>query len=174
MPRRELRYGKQVSDWLEDLGKSLRTSGNMLLIGSAGLLWHAHARGAWGQDRLPRTPGTSRNREAATGRAGFDLPDLLDDEADRERRPHDAVGAGPLPARRSGVEVHPNVEGPARVRRRQPSELEDGAGRASDERPRSAQPPVGPHLRLHGADEHRRRVPHPPRSRPHAWRLRGA
>jgi len=45
MPRRELKHGKQVADWLEDLGASLNSSGEMTLIGSAALLWHAFARG---------------------------------------------------------------------------------------------------------------------------------
>jgi hypothetical protein len=45
MPRRELKSGKQVADWLAELGASLKTPGNLTLIGSAALLWHAHDRG---------------------------------------------------------------------------------------------------------------------------------
>ena len=45
MPLRELRNGKQVADWLQALGGSLKSPGNMTLIGSAALLWHAHDRG---------------------------------------------------------------------------------------------------------------------------------
>ena len=45
MPRRELKNGKQVADWLAGLGASLKAPGNMTLIGSAALLWHAHDRG---------------------------------------------------------------------------------------------------------------------------------
>jgi hypothetical protein len=45
MPRRELKSGKQVADWLEQLGAALQSPGNMILIGSAALLWHAHDRG---------------------------------------------------------------------------------------------------------------------------------
>ena len=45
MPRRELKRGRQVAEWLEELGASLQTPGNMTLIGSAALLWHAQARG---------------------------------------------------------------------------------------------------------------------------------
>lgn len=45
MPRRELKKGKQVADWLEDVGKNLKMGGNMTLIGSAALLWHTHERG---------------------------------------------------------------------------------------------------------------------------------
>jgi hypothetical protein len=45
MPRRELKSGKQVADWLAELSASLEHPGNMTLIGSAALLWHAHERG---------------------------------------------------------------------------------------------------------------------------------
>lgn len=45
MPRRELNSGKQVADWLAELGASLKAAGNLTLIGSAALLWHAHDRG---------------------------------------------------------------------------------------------------------------------------------
>ncbi len=45
MPLRELKNGKQVADWLAELAAALRHSGEMTLIGSAGLLWHAHDRG---------------------------------------------------------------------------------------------------------------------------------
>jgi hypothetical protein len=45
MPRRELKSGKQVAEWLTDVGSKLRLPGNMTLIGSAALLWHAHERG---------------------------------------------------------------------------------------------------------------------------------
>ena len=44
MPRRELKNGKQVADWLAELGASLKAPGNMTLIGSAALLWHAYDR----------------------------------------------------------------------------------------------------------------------------------
>ena len=45
MPRRELKGGKQVADWLAELGATLKAPGNLTLIGSAALLWHAHERG---------------------------------------------------------------------------------------------------------------------------------
>lgn len=45
MPRRELISGKQVADWLAEVGSLLKAPGNMTLIGSAALLWHAHERG---------------------------------------------------------------------------------------------------------------------------------
>ncbi|HKW30012.1 MAG TPA: hypothetical protein VJT54_11790 [Verrucomicrobiae bacterium] len=44
MPRRELKSGKQVADWLAELGASLKSAGNLTLIGSAALLWHAYDR----------------------------------------------------------------------------------------------------------------------------------
>ena len=45
MPRRELKSGKQVADWLAEIGSQLKAPGNMTLIGSAALLWHAFDRG---------------------------------------------------------------------------------------------------------------------------------
>jgi hypothetical protein len=45
MPRRELKSGKQVADWLEEIGSQLKAPGNMTLIGSAALLWHVQDRG---------------------------------------------------------------------------------------------------------------------------------
>src|SRR6266571_3248137 len=45
MPRRELKYPRQVEDWLVELGKSLCNDGNMILIGSGALLWHAAQQG---------------------------------------------------------------------------------------------------------------------------------
>lgn len=44
MPRRELKSGKQVADWLTEVGDSLKSPGNLTLIGSAALLWHAQDR----------------------------------------------------------------------------------------------------------------------------------
>jgi hypothetical protein len=51
MPRRELRHPAQVVEWLADWGTRLATPGEMILIGSAGLLWHAHRIGR--SDELP-------------------------------------------------------------------------------------------------------------------------
>jgi len=45
MPRRELKSGKQVADWLVEMGTQLKLPGSMTLIGSAALLWHAHDQG---------------------------------------------------------------------------------------------------------------------------------
>lgn len=45
MPRRELKSGKQVSDWLASLAAKLKSPGNLTLIASAALLWHAYDRG---------------------------------------------------------------------------------------------------------------------------------
>ena len=45
MPRRELRFPSQVEDWLVELGTSLSNKGNMILIGSGALLWHAAQQG---------------------------------------------------------------------------------------------------------------------------------
>src|SRR5262249_44309607 len=45
MPRRELKHPHQVEDWLLDLGRRLAQPGDLILIGSGGLLWHAYQRG---------------------------------------------------------------------------------------------------------------------------------
>jgi hypothetical protein len=45
MPRRELKNGKQVADWLAEIGGQLKGPGYMTLVGSAALLWHADERG---------------------------------------------------------------------------------------------------------------------------------
>jgi hypothetical protein len=41
MPRRELRNPQQIHDWLLELSQRLTVPGEMILIGSGGLLWHA-------------------------------------------------------------------------------------------------------------------------------------
>jgi hypothetical protein len=41
MPRRDLRHPQQVEDWLVELSNQLTQPGQMILIGSGGLLWHA-------------------------------------------------------------------------------------------------------------------------------------
>jgi len=45
MPRRELSHPHQVTAWLEEWGRALLEPGEMTLIGSAALLWHAAQRG---------------------------------------------------------------------------------------------------------------------------------
>jgi hypothetical protein len=45
MPRRELKHGKQVAEWLAEVGSQLKAAGNMTLIGSAALLWQAQDHG---------------------------------------------------------------------------------------------------------------------------------
>jgi hypothetical protein len=45
MPRRELKYPRQVEDWLKELGQSMTVAGRLTLIGSGALLWHAAQRG---------------------------------------------------------------------------------------------------------------------------------
>lgn len=44
MPRRELRDPAQVEAWLAELGAQLSQPGEMTLIGSGALLWHAAQR----------------------------------------------------------------------------------------------------------------------------------
>ncbi len=45
MPKRELREPVQVEVWLETWGSAVSHPCSLILIGSAGLLWHAHQNG---------------------------------------------------------------------------------------------------------------------------------
>lgn len=45
MPRRELKSGQQVNSWIHEVAQQLTQPANLTIIGSAALLWHAHARG---------------------------------------------------------------------------------------------------------------------------------
>ena len=45
MPRRELKSGRQVVEWLDELSHRLQQPGQLILIDSAALLWHAEQRG---------------------------------------------------------------------------------------------------------------------------------
>ncbi len=98
----------------------------------------------------PRRGGPLRRDRAARSRAGeaadpgHDLPHLLHDEADHERRRDDVGRARPDPALRPDLEAHPRArrhEGPAHAgfaaRRRRPRE-------ARDDGPRPPDPHLGP------------------------------
>jgi CubicO group peptidase (beta-lactamase class C family) len=58
--------------------------------------------------------------------------------------------------------------------RRQPSRVEDDAGRAAHDGARSVEPHLGAHLRLHGADQRRRGISQARRRGSDAERLHGA
>ncbi|MDQ6631756.1 MAG: hypothetical protein M3Y82_08340 [Verrucomicrobiota bacterium] len=45
VPRRELKYPRQVEDWLVEVSLQLTEPGRIILIGSGALLWHAAQRG---------------------------------------------------------------------------------------------------------------------------------
>src|SRR5438874_13437063 len=45
MPRRELKYPRQVEDWLIELSGKITAPAGMILIGSGALLWHAFQGG---------------------------------------------------------------------------------------------------------------------------------
>lgn len=45
MPRRELKYPSQVENWLKSWGEKLARPGELILIGSGALLWHAAQKG---------------------------------------------------------------------------------------------------------------------------------
>jgi hypothetical protein len=53
MPRRELRDPRQVETWLEELNSTLTQPGQLILIGSGALLWHAAQVGL--AEGLPET-----------------------------------------------------------------------------------------------------------------------
>ena len=101
----------------------------------------------------PVRPAGQGGGEAGHGR--HDLPHLLDDEAGRQHRPHDAVRRGTGAAHRSGRQVHP------RVRRHQ------GAGggwiAGGPDPPRRRARPADTHqrpdVRLHAGLAGRRAVP---------------
>lgn len=44
MPRRELKHLSQIESWLVDWGRRVKSPGEMVLIGSGALLWHAAQR----------------------------------------------------------------------------------------------------------------------------------
>ncbi len=45
MPLKELKFPSQVETWLIDWGNKLRNPGEMTLVGSGALLWHAYQMG---------------------------------------------------------------------------------------------------------------------------------
>lgn len=45
MPARELRFPHQIETWLQQWGDLLASPGEMILIGSGALLWHAWQKG---------------------------------------------------------------------------------------------------------------------------------
>ncbi len=51
MPRKELKYPRQIAEWLDEWGEALETPASMILIGSGGLLWHAFEKGT--EEPLP-------------------------------------------------------------------------------------------------------------------------
>ncbi len=51
MPRRELKYPHQVENWLIEMSQQVTQPGQLILIGSGALLWHAAQRGL--DDPLP-------------------------------------------------------------------------------------------------------------------------
>ena len=45
MPRKELNQPDQIERWLTEMGNSLKNDGDLTLIGSGALLWHAFQQG---------------------------------------------------------------------------------------------------------------------------------
>lgn len=61
MPKRELKFPKQIEDWLCKWGHELKKEGSLVLIGSGGILWHA-----WQQGRNEPLPGNSMDADPIT------------------------------------------------------------------------------------------------------------
>ena len=109
---------------------------------------HGRAQGQAGAHERGRLPGQGCRQ--ADG-ARFRVPHLLDDQAAGLRR-HDDPGRGRQgAAHRSGVEVHPGLQGPARQRRQgrrriRARHLRHGAGRPRNDGAGPAAPHRGPCL----------------------------
>jgi hypothetical protein len=74
MPRRELKSGKQVADWLAEIGSQSKLPGNMTLIGPAALLGHTHERGL-----TPELPEAGKDVDPVMTMAYHELPpDVLE------------------------------------------------------------------------------------------------
>ncbi len=104
--------------------------------------------GAERPDRLVR-----RARQAKPGRldadgAELDLPHLLDDQADRLGRHHDADRGRPFPARRPHRQIHSGICQPE-GRRREQRPARSRAVAATDHGPGPASPHFRHHLRSH-------------------------
>jgi hypothetical protein len=70
MPRRELKYPAQIEQWLIAWGQKLRTPGEMILIGSGALLWHAAQKGIdvpLSENSMDVDPITQSDEVAALG-----------------------------------------------------------------------------------------------------------
>ena len=76
------------------------------------------------------------------------LPHLLDDQADRLGRHHDAGRGRPFPAQRSRCEIHPGIRRPE-GRRREQRQARTGAAEAADDGPGSVAAHFRHHLRPH-------------------------
>ncbi len=85
---------------------------------------------------------------AAPMAQGHDLPHLLDDQADRLGRHHDAGRGRPFPAQRSRREIHPGICRPE-GRRREQRQARPRAAEAADDRSGPAAAHLGDHLRPH-------------------------
>jgi hypothetical protein len=70
MPRRELKHPSQIESWLTTWGQVLRAPGEMILIGSGALLWHAAQAGIeipLPQNSMDVDPITEDDEVAALG-----------------------------------------------------------------------------------------------------------
>jgi hypothetical protein len=97
MPRRELKSGKQVADWLAELGSQLKQPGNLTLIGSEFERthgWHVNLMPPTVLDGLP-AGWEQRTAKKQIGRLNLIVPapaDLLAPKLKRNE-PRDRVHA---------------------------------------------------------------------------------
>ena len=80
--------------------------------------------------------------------AGYDLPHLFHDQADRFHRHHDAARGRSLPARRRYRQIHPGICQPESRRRKQ-RPARSRAAEAADHHPGFAAPHLRHHLRTY-------------------------
>lgn len=92
MPRRELRNPHQVISWLEEWGRRLTEPGEMILIGSAGLLWHAARIGS--DEPLPENSMDADTVTDSEGVAELAYEAMIGSDFERDHGWH----VNPMPA----------------------------------------------------------------------------
>ena len=110
------------------------------------------------QGGAQRGAGPCRRRAQGSRQGRHHLPHLFDDQADHGGGLHDAGRGRQGRARRARPQIHPGMEGPRRVRRRQRAELHDEAAGAADADRRSPASHLGADLRPAAAQQCRRRL----------------
>ena len=166
--RKPLALSLSHSAWLRLPRRSAPSRATPESVGMSTTRLGAHARGDAGArrhapGRRHRDAGRARREDGGSpgiripGRRREDadedrqpLPHRVDDQADHQRRCHDAVRGGQARAHRSGVAIHsclPRHEGADAWRTGNGADARAGA--APDHHPRSAHPSIRSDLRIH-------------------------